>query len=514
MKPQFLRTVDLMKSGPVAVTSTDNAALFKPRLGQIGCWEITAPVYRTNIAETCIADNADKTKAAIVTYLLPSVLPGTSEYDDFESAAKILSRKGKIKFRELLVKRYGKRIKGITHGSGKLFAPPICIECAYPVPNATEVSDRKAIACPNCQNTIGIVPVDIHVPALVSPYEPCISLKQVLAAVEQEGLHVPSSVFSKLVSYTTSHMLNVRKRGLPIAISSNTILLTDRGRLKLAPAPIAGNKHKHHSTAEMMVLSAGFFGHFINFVPDPSEPLHNFLDFPSAETLRLLLKSSTHVTPSQVLEWLGYVKPTMFAASGTKRSEAYLNIQEMIVNDRRDHSPEPTLQFEQVVELVRKECKSTVFHTDSERKGESHSQKKAVRSMLCRIPQTLSFRVAAVVCLAITCVCAVLGFKNNPEATTLKPVQARIASNTLKTSPPKLLENSIGDNTKRKIGNSVATARVQISPEGRVTNVVWVYATDEQRAFYQGGVATLIFEPAKDQGKEVSTWTTVQFPLN
>ena len=83
----------------------------------------------------------------------------------------------------------------------------------------------------------------------------------------------------------------------------------------------------------------------------------------------------------------------------------------------------------------------------------------------------------------------------------------------LKNSPARLLQDSIPDELQQRIGNTVATARILISENGKVEKIEWVYATREQRNSYDAELEYLKFEPAKVNGTPNESWQTIQLPL-
>ena len=495
-----MRTIEL--SNYINAGSSRNEKYLKPRIPMIDSWHISGVLFRTDIAEVALADNVSTGKPVIVTHLLPSVLPGTSEYDLFIEAGRKLRDLKKLAFHEeLRVKDFGKKLSGlrfIPNGDSGWY---VCSHCKAKI--SDDWPSSESTLCGKCGNEIRYMNCDIWLPAIATAYDNHITLKHAFRTLQQEQLRTPNSIFCHILYRTASEMVFVCKKKIPVVVSSDTVMITARGKVRIAPAPTARASRGHAWISDIPTIVADYFRQFSAFVPDPSEELMSFFATPSMNTIRNLKERARTVSSEQIVNWLHYLQPTLFDAPLT-RKDAYIAVQGMIVPNRE---LPPTIADEQSGDAV------TALQPNAIEKLALDTS--IISELVSKFRPLKTIAGGAFGLLCAVCLFAFSGAWSQPasQATVDPAVKSRIVSSTLHSTPAKLVRNSVPAPLKEKLDNSMATVRLLVSENGIVRNVQWIYVSDEQRNLYHAALSQLEFEPASIRGKLVTGWTTLQLPL-
>ncbi len=502
-----LRTIEL--SNYINAGFSQNEKFLKPRIPMIDSWHISGVLFRTDIAEVALADNLAAGGPAIVTYLLPSVLPGTSEYDPFIEAGRKLRDLKKLQFHEeLRVKDFGKKLSGLRYVPKRNSGNYVCSQCEVPTTDWPS-AEKSSIFCGNCNSEIRYANCDIWLPVISAGYDNHIALKDALLTLQQEQLRIPNSIFCHILYRTASEMMFICNRRIPVVVSSDTVMITAHGKVRIAPAPTARSSRQQVSTADVPAVLANYFGHLLAFVPDPSEELMSFFALPNKDTIRKLKENARSVSTEHIVIWLRYLQPLLFAA-GPSRKDAYLAVQEMLVTNREHIGPTPVprnIAPEQFARSVASSAPNVIQQRESDT--------SIISELPSRFRSTKSVAGGAFALLCAACFFAFSNVGTQPASKeTVAPVpKTRVVASTLHSTPAKVVRNSVPGTLKEKLDNSMATVRLLVSENGVVRQVQWIYASDEQRMLYHSALSQLDFEPASNSGKPVTGWTTLQLPL-
>lgn len=500
-----MKTIEL--SNYVIPGFSQNEKFLNPRISMIDSWHVSGVLLRTDIAEVALADNLSTREPAIITYLLPSVLPGTSEYDLFIEAGSKLRDLKKLQFHEeLRVKNFGKKLSGLRYmpkgDSGEL----VCAQCETSI-SEDWPSRERCIVCATCGNQIRYVNSDIWLPAISAGYYNHISLKHAFDTLQQEQLRIPNSIFCHILYRTASEMILASRKRIPVVISSDTVVITEHGKVGIIPVPTARASRGQASSSDVPAIAADYFSHFLSFVPDPSERLMAFFALPNRETMRDLKELARNISSEKIIGWLRYLQPSLFAA-GVSRKDAYIAVQEMFVTSGKE--VRPTSQMHQIApehfaESVAAQALRAIRQSDT----------SIISELTSRFQSMKSVAAGAFALLGAVCFFAFSDGGSQPalQATVAPMAKTRVVTSTLHSTPAKIVRSSIPDPLKERINNSMATVRLLVSENGIVKNVQWIYVTDEQWNFYHAAVSQLEFEPASNSGKPVTGWTTMQLPL-
>jgi len=508
----------------------------KPLYPYIGKRLLAGVLNRSDCAETCLAENIKTSKPAIISYLIPRVEFDSlsEEHKNFERVGMFLAKKKNVRFLpQGQIKRASRQIRGFTThviGSGdQLTARYHCTICAQAISaeNINSLRSMKDLYRCNCGNEIRIKHIDISVPVIMQKYKDHISLKRALITAKTAKCAIPNLIFCWLISVTAKYLHRVVPQ--PILISSQSILLCTDGTSMYLYTPV-GQKVKKLERREISQHVAKFFEPFLPHCPDRSPETNKFMILPNVKTLRNLSQLAKAVTQSQVQDWLKYV-----VASGNKEeSELYQSVQAMIVAE----SVQKKDSFDQTLSPLDKDLHRGVVSLSelqqieiAEEKNRQHTGQKTEKKknwqkyleepelpkstidrlviMVKKIPLWQKYAFAGIGLISILfTVLLSFGSIQSPKEKSFSDGSA-----VLKNSPARLLRNSISDELQQRMGNTVATARILISENGKVERIEWVYATSDQRNMYGAELEDLKFEPAKQNGVPNESWQTIQLPL-
>jgi hypothetical protein len=514
--------------------------LRKPLYPQIGKWLITGVLHRSDCAETCLAENIKTGKPAVLSYLIPRAefdyLSG--EYKSFVKAGNLLAAEKRVRFLpEGKIKRAACHVQGyrtrITGPADHPISEHRCAACDRDVSAESINSIRAMSDCYSCAcgNEIRMKYIDVTVPVMLQKYKDNISLKRALITAKAGNCAIPSVIFCRLIGVTVRYFLRVA--WLPVLTSSRAIALCADGTASYLYTP-AGRAARKCERRDVPAHIARFFDAFLECCPDVSPELARFMALPNGKTLRSVRKSPRSATQAQVRDWLGYV-----AACGTmeygEANEVYLSVQEMIVPEWQKNKPsldqvlsatdatlhpgEVSLSDLQKIQTVENKRKT---HTEKkiERKRswqrylerETAPPRSAIEHLtllLRSVPVWQKYAFAGVGSMVILFMALFSGaLIVSPSG---KPGQEARA--VLRSSPARLIRDTVSDELHERISSTVATARILVSDNGRVEKVEWVYATNEQQNAYSSHLEYLKFDPAKQNGSPSESWLTIQLPI-
>lgn len=506
----------------------------KPLYPHINKCLVTGVLYRSDCAETCLAENIKTGKPAIISYLIPKVEFDclSQEHTNFQTVGELLAKKRGIRFLpEGQIKRASFQLRGF---SVRIIGEPAiaeyrCISCDRKISdeNISNLRSAKDSYSCNCGNEIRLKHINITVPVLIQKYKDHISLKRALISVKTNNLAIPNLIFCWLISVTAKYLLRIVSQ--PILISSQAVMLCADGTSMYLYTPVGQEpaKLRRHEIPQHI---AKFFEPMLPSSPDKSTELTKFMALPNAKTLRKVRQLAKAVTRTHVHDWLKYT----VASRNKEGSESYQPVQAMIASElERKRIPlEQTLsatdkdlhrgkvslsELQQIQTAEERNRKSVEEKAERKKSWQKHLEEPEPPKgafdrlvlMMKQIPvwQKYSFAGAASVVIVFLVFFSMVSIQS-PKAKAFADGRA-----VLKSSPARLQQESIPDVLQEKIGNTVATAQILISEDGTVEKIEWVYATNEQRNTYASELEHLKFEPAKQNGIPNESWQTIQLPL-
>jgi hypothetical protein len=506
----------------------------KPLYPHINKCLVTGVLFRSDCAETCLAENIKTGKPAIISYLIPKVEFDclSQEHNNFQKVGALLAKKRGIRFLpEGQIKRASCQLRGFSvriFGESAI-AEYRCISCDRKISdeNISNLrSPNDSYSC-DCGNEIRLKHINITVPVLIQRYKDHISLKRALINVRTNNLAIPNLIFCWLISVTAKYLIRIVSQ--PILISSQAVMLCADGTSMYLYTPVGQEpaKLRRHEIPQHI---AKFFEPMLSSSPDKSTELTKFMALPNAKTLRNVRQLGKAVTRTHVHDWLKYV----VASRNKEGSESYQPVQAMIASelekkkisleqtlsptDKDLHRGKVSLSELQQIQTAQERNRKSLEEKGERKKNwqkyleEPELSKSSVAHLLLllkRIPlwQKYAFAGAASVVILFLVLFSMASIKS-PKTRIFSDDRA-----VLKSSPARLLKESISNELQEKIGNTVATAQILISVDGRVEKIEWVYVTNEQRKTYASVLKYLKFQPAKQNGVATESWQTIQLPL-